>query len=65
MKLVQTSEHLARIRAILAAPGFSVRTVPLRPRLLEFETGADFMSAYAKIQNKIQGDIDKYLSFGE
>ena len=39
MKLVQTSEHLARIRAILAAPGFSVRTVPLRPRLLEFETG--------------------------
>ena len=28
-------------------------------------TGADFMSAYAKIQNKIQGDIDKYLSFGE
>ena len=39
MKLVQTSGHDARIRAILAAPGFSVRTVPLRPRLLEFETG--------------------------
>ena len=28
-------------------------------------TDADFMSAFAKIQNKIQGDIDKYLTFGE
>lgn len=27
-------------------------------------TGSDFMSAYAKIENKIQGDIEKYLSFG-
>ena len=35
--LKQTPDHIARIRAILAAPGFNLRRVFLRPRILEFE----------------------------
>ena len=39
LKVIQTSEHLNRIGEILAAPGFSIRKVSLRPRLLAFEGG--------------------------
>ncbi|MBQ3810606.1 MAG: hypothetical protein II839_07285 [Kiritimatiellae bacterium] len=39
LKVIQTSEHQNRIGEILAAPGFSVRKVSLRARLLAFEGG--------------------------
>ena len=39
LKVIQTSEHQNRIGEILAAPGFSIRKVSLRPRLLAFEGG--------------------------